>query len=304
MTAAWSQVRFLARRARQRVVAEVCSRAFRDATSESMRTAMLVGTARSGTTWVAELIDSQIPCRVMFEPFNPDRVEECRSFEYFQYVRPDDDHPALLAYCERLVRGQVRGRWIDSHATHVFPRFRLIKDIRPTLMLRWFHQRFREVPLLYLLRHPCAVVLSRMRLGWATDDDVHRFLRQPQLVSDYLSPYMDVIYRAQTDEEKHAIVWCISNLVPLRQFADGAWTLLRYEQLREQPEREVPRIFSALGIEFRPAVLGALNRPSRTTRASGRRDHGGAWTGELTTRQADRIFATVEAFGLDCLYSR
>jgi hypothetical protein len=266
---------------------------------------MLVGTARSGTTWLAELIDSQIPCRVMFEPFNPDRVVECRSFEYFQYMRPDSEHPALLSYCRRVVGGEVRGRWIDGHATRVFPRLRLIKDVRATLMLRWFHQRFRDVPVLYLLRHPCAVVLSRMRLGWATDVDVQRLLKQPDLVSDYLSPYMEFIHRASTDEEKHAIVWCVSNLVSLQQFADGGWTLLRYEDLQEEPEQEVPRMFQALGHAVSPDVYGALKRPSRTTRgprgvASTDRP---AWSRELTTPQIDRILAAVAAFGLDRLYA-
>jgi hypothetical protein len=241
---------------------------------------------------------------VMFEPFNPEHVAECRPFHYFQYMRPDAEDPALLSFCTRLVNGDLRGRWIDGHATRVFSRFRLIKDIRPTLMLRWFHERFPQVPVIYLLRHPCAVALSRMRLNWATDADVTRLLEQPRLVSDYLEPYLDIINSVRTDEEKHAVVWCVSNLVPLRQFAGGGWTLLYYERLRQHPERELPRLFEALDLEFDGRALRALPRPSRTTRGSAPSTRGdiGGWKHHLTPGQIDRILAVVAAFGLGHVY--
>jgi hypothetical protein len=247
-----------------------------------------------------------MPCRLMFEPFNPDRVAEFRPFQYFQYMRADQEHASLLSFCKAVVGGQIRGRWVDGYVTHIFPRLRLIKDIRPTLMLRWFHDRFPDVPLLYVLRHPCAVVLSRMRLKWATDDDVRRFLCQPQLVADHLQPYLEVIERARTDEEKHALVWCLSNVVPLRQFAQGGWTLVYYERLRQQPEREIPTLFGGLDIDFDSGVFSKLRRPSRTTRHAPRRTQGagdgGSWKRDLTTAQVDRVLAVVEAFGLGHIY--
>jgi hypothetical protein len=221
-------------------------------------------------------------------------------------MRPDAENPELSAFCSRLVAGSLRGGWIDGHLAHVAPRLRLIKDIRSTLMLRWFHGRFPAVPLLYLLRHPCAVVLSRMRLEWATDDDVRRFLCQAPLVRDYLRPYLDVIARADADEEKHAVIWCISNLVPLRQFATGGLTLLHYETLRQDPRTEVARIFSALGLPFDDSVFAAVKRPSRTTRhpRAGTSADGeiGGWKRALTAAQIDRVLAVVEAFGLGHTY--
>ena len=297
---AWS------RRVHQRMVAEVCRRCYHDPGPDAMPTAMVVGSGRSGTTWVAEVIDSQIPCRLMFEPCNPDHVEEFRRFHYFQYMRPDEEHPELLAFCDSMMRGDLHGRWVDGHVAHLSPRLRLIKDIRSTLMLGWLKKRFPSVPMLYVLRHPCAVVLSRMRLEWATDADVQRFLCQPVLVADHVQPYLDVIERARTDEEKHAIVWCLSNLVPLRHFVEGGWTLLYYETLRRSPDIEVPRIFEALGGEFNDGVFSAMRRPSRTTRHSGTRVASGSpdadWTRDLTSQQIDRILTIVRGFGLDYLY--
>jgi hypothetical protein len=294
----------LARRARQRLQSELYRRRFRDPGPGSVPTAMIVGAARSGTTWVAEIIDSQIPCRLMFEPFNPERVPEFGPFQHFQYMRPDAEHAELLAFCSQLVSGALRGRWVDRHLTHLDPRLRLIKDIRPLLMLRWFNGRFPQVPLVFLLRHPCAVVLSRMRLRWATDEDIWRLLRQPELVTDHLAPFSDVIDRARTDEEKHAVIWCVSNLVPLRQFAAGGLPILHYERLRHEPETEVPRLFQTLGLGFDEHVFGALGRPSRTSQRAvpdAAMDANG-WMQALTSTQVRRVLDIVSAFGLYHLY--
>jgi hypothetical protein len=296
----------LVRRIRQRMLAEVLRRVYRDRRGSGLPTALLIGAGRSGTTWIAEIIDSQIPCRVLFEPFHPGKVEAYRRFHYFQYMAPGEENEDLRAFCDRLFTGQLRGAWMDGHLAHLRPRMRLVKDIRPTLMLRWIHLRFPDVPILYTIRHPCAVVQSRLRLNWATDADIAEFLRQPDLVDDHLRPYLPVIESAVTDEEKHAVVWCISNLVPLRQFAEGGWTLLFYETMRQYPEVEVPRMFRALGVEYRKDVFTALRRPSRTTRdagvAKGARSHVAAWQHALTTAQIDRIRRIVAGFELDYLY--
>jgi hypothetical protein len=307
MSTLQARVDALARRARQWLVSELLRRVHRDRYADTIPTAILAGSGRSGTTWVAELIDSQVPCRLLFEPFHPGKVGAYRRFHYFQYMPPEGVDDELLAFCRRLFAGEVRGPWVDGHLAHLRPRLRLVKDIRPTLMLRWIQRNFPEVPILYILRHPCAVVLSRMRLNWATDEDVAQFLCQPDLVGDHLEPFLHVIEGARTEEEKHAVIWCVSNLVPLRQFEDCAWTLVFYEHVRSQPEVEVPRIFRALGVEPRDDALQAARRPSRTTRNYGepaRSERTGAadWQRSLSPGQIERICRIVAAFGLEHLY--
>src|SRR5690606_27560775 len=135
--------------------------------------------------------------------------------------RPYEKNPQLSAYCQQLFAGVVRHPWIDRELTNLRPSYRVIKEIRANLFLKWLHVNFPQVPLLLIVRHPCAVVLSRLQLRWATDGDIHACLGQEQLVTDFLRPYLALIEGAQTDEEKHAIIWCIHYLVPLQQFAAG-----------------------------------------------------------------------------------
>jgi hypothetical protein len=149
------------------------------------------------------------------------------------------------------------------------------------------------------------VVESRLRLRWATDSDIASFLAQPKLVQDHLADKLDLIASVDTDVGKHAVVWCISNLVPLRQFAAGGLTLLFYEDLCRQPEIELNRVFGALGrLEQQPGRR--LTQPSSTTTvasavlAAGTPPLQAART--LDARDTAIVMDIVEAFGLAGLY--
>jgi hypothetical protein len=242
----------------------------------------------------------------MFEPFQPRLVEQFNNFNYFQYMRPDTEDDELASYCKTVFTGTIRHRWIDRQVNVILPDWRLVKDIRANLFLRWLSLRFPEVPIAFVIRHPCAVVQSRLGLGWDTDRDIAPFLEQPDLVADHLADQMDLILRVETPEEKHAVVWCISNLVPLRQFAHGTLNLFHFEDLVNHPYTEVPRLFQSVGRNPREATSAHLDRPSATTtgRSAGMTGANpvAAWKKKLSSRQIDRILAVVSAFGMDELY--
>jgi len=82
------QIRFWTRKLNRRAVQEIGSRFHVNPDPDPRKSILLAGTARSGTTWLGDLIASQIHCRILFEPFNPDFVPEYRGLHYFQYMRP------------------------------------------------------------------------------------------------------------------------------------------------------------------------------------------------------------------------
>jgi hypothetical protein len=270
------------------------------------RSILVVGTARSGTTWLSDLIASQIPSRILFEPFNPDFVSDYSRFPYFKLIRPGTENPEFYAFAQKVFTGEIRNRWIDSQNERIISKFRLVKEIRVNLALKWLHDNFPEVPILFIMRHPCAVVLSRMELGWATDRDIEPFLSQPQLVEDYLGPYLDLIRSAGNSEEKHAVIWSVSNLVPLKQFRSDELKVVYYENLCTQPEGELPGIFETIGYEFWSPLVDMLNQPSQTTRAGSAlvagADKIGNWKQKLSRSQIDNILRIVHGFGLSHLY--
>jgi hypothetical protein len=291
---------------RQRLIHTLCSRLYRDTDRDICRSIMVAGTARSGTTWLANIIASQIPCRLMFEPFQSRMVEAFSQFYYFHYMRPSEQNNELWSYCRKIFTGDIRHDWVDRKVESIFPKYRLIKEIRANLFLQWIHRMFPEVPLLFIIRHPCAVILSRMQLAWATDTDIETFLSQSKLIDDFLANKIDIIRGAKTVEEKHAIIWSITNLVPLKQFGPNGLNVIFYENLSLQPEVEIPKIFQIIPHDYQDSVFEVIEKPSTTTVQSSAIITGDnkitRWKKELSPQQIDNILSIVADFELDHIY--
>jgi hypothetical protein len=306
MGSSWRYAKYRSGKFRRRLVGAVYGTLYRDRDKDIRKSILVAGTGRSGTTWLADIIASQISFRTMFEPFNPGRVPAFQGFHYFQYMRPGVSNDELLNYCRRVFSGEIRDRWIDRQVQHIFPKGRVIKDIRANLFLKWIQNIFPEMPLIYIIRHPCAVVLSRLELGWATDTDILPFLIQRDLIDDFLHDKVEIIRGARTDEEKHAIIWCVSNLVPITQFGFNDLNVVFYEKLCLKPEEEIPRIFRVLKQRFEPSVFEKVKSPSNTSvRQSGivsGEDKVKRWEKALSIKQIRNVLSVVEAFGLNYLY--
>ena len=283
------------------------SRFYVDSEQDPRRSIIISGTGRSGTTWLASLLSSRIACRIMFEPFHSGKIPQFSRYHLFQYMRPYQRDDELYRYACDVLSGNIRHPWIDWQNEHLFPKYRLVKEIRANLFLKWLHNKFTETPLLFILRHPCAVVLSRMEMKWATSSDIQPFLNQEELILDHIEEKLDIIHKASTIEEKHAIIWCISNYVPLRQFEQNELNVVFYEDLCTQPEVELPRLFEVVGLEFKRSFLNLVNRPSATAGVTSAVMTGEhkilRWKRELTSTQIDNILQIVQEFGLDQFYT-
>ena len=303
----WRIVQWRSYKLKKRLIRAVCRRLYRDTNREISNSIVVAGTGRSGTTWLANIIASQIPCRIMFEPFHSRLVKDFQSFHYFHYMRPTEENSQLHFYCHKIFSGNIRHKWIDRQVDRLTSEYRLIKAIRANLFLKWLHNVFPEVRYLFIIRHPCAVVLSRMQLKWSTDGDIEPFLAQSKLVDDFLSHKLDFIKRAKTVEEKHAIIWCISNLIPIKQFGLDRLNVIFYEDLVCQPEKEMAKIAQAINIDYNKSkVTEQVAKPSTTTIRSSAILTGddiiGRWKTELSPQQINNILSVVKSFALDYLY--
>lgn len=264
----------------------------------------LAGVGRSGTTWVAEVINAGNDYRLMFEPFYPDKVPVCREFRYRQYLRQDDSNPKYLSAARAILSGQVRNRWVDKYNARLVASKRLIKDIRANLLLRWLNTQFPEVPVVLLIRHPLAVAVSKLKSGWGTH--LNEFLEQPDLMADHLAPFEGILRSAETDFDKHIILWCVENYVPLKQFAPGEVYVAFYERLCLDPDVEFARLFKFLSLELTDKHRAAFIRPSAMSRAASPIKTGQSlidtWRRDLSDEQVERASNVLAAFGLSRIY--
>ncbi|MDQ3794624.1 MAG: sulfotransferase [Actinomycetota bacterium] len=259
----------------------------------------LAGSGRSGTTWVSEIINHRNGYRLVFEPFHPGKVGICAHFRRKQYLRPNDRREEYLEPARQVLTGGLRNSWTDRFNRKLVARRRLIKDIRANLLLGWMHADFPEMPIVLLLRHPCAVAASRLALGWR--DNLLGTIEQEELVEDFLGPVEAEIRAARDDFERHVFLWCIENYVPLRQFGPGEIHLAFYENFLARPKDEIRRLFAFLSESFDGRVYRALRRPSPLSRKD-ESPSVDAWRRCVTDSQLERAVEILALFGLDTVY--
>jgi len=235
-------------------------------------TTLVCGMGRSGTTWVAQLIDHDRSHRLMFEPFFPARVPEARPFAYIQYMNPRDDDPQRRAAANRILSGRLRNPAVDRSPRGWLFRRRLIKEIRCSLMLGWLARLRPALPIVLVVRHPLAVTASWLRLGWGTESqgartDYEVMTSQTRLLQDFpalrdLASHID----PAAPLDRIVFQWCAFHLVPLRQLPDGRPHIVHYENLLLHREAEFERLASFLGIAIRRGALAAaFDQPSATS---------------------------------------
>jgi hypothetical protein len=278
-----------------------------DVNPDHRSTVFVVGSGRSGTTWIAETLNFDNAYRFIAEPFERGLVPIASAFSPLQYLRPDDGRSEFLIPARTIFEGRVRNAWTDNMNRRIVARSRIVKDVRTTLAAAWIARHFAGMPIVFVLRHPCAVAYSRMTHGWRfRPRDV--YFKQPQLMADHLEPFRLLIATPKSEFEEHIVDWCVENVVPMRQLRPDDALVVFYERARREPETVFRAIFRRVGRTFdgqamrvagRPSVSTYLDADRRTHRPSIAVDN---WRAEFPPVEIDRALAIVRSFGLDSLY--
>ena len=214
---------------------------------------LVVGSGRSGTTWIADVIAKATNARIVFEPFLASRKGNfvlaqsllsrervARNYPLYIPARAEFDkerHEAI----ERILRGRIRTFWSEMEARPgIFPH-RVVKDIRANLFLGFIAENWPGVRIILVLRNPYSVIssqLERIAHRWDFEWDRADVLSQGDLMKDWLLPFSTTIERAHTPVERLANRWCIETYVGLRHLKGRptAW-VVSYEGLSADPSR-------------------------------------------------------------------
>ena len=285
-------------------------RVYFDSDGDYRHTVLLVGSGRSGTSWVPEVLNHDHRYRYLYEPFHSKHVPVARHWLPRQYLRPEDDDPRYLDVARRIFSGRIRNAYADAYNRCVVAHRRLVKDTRLQLALGWVRRHFDGMPMIYLMRPPCAVVNSRIQLG--RDSDLRRqLLAQPQLMADHLEPFRNAMEEAADDFERHVFIWCAENYVPMRQLRAGDAHVVFYEHVCTDPEGQLRALWSYLGTPFDERALALVGKPS----VQARKYHAGgtsaivtgaslvdAWRKHVSPERLRRAIDILHMFGLDAIY--
>jgi len=291
---------------------------FLERNHDPSRTALVLGSGRSGTTWLAESIARRYRSRLLFEPFHPLLGAIGDGAQLF--LDPDASAPTFERSTQRVLSGRARGAYIDEIRIARLPRGRVVKDVHAANLLSWLRANYPAVPVVYVLRHPIAASLSRLRsdtfygIGDYLATPAGREDAEGSPVAVWLPLYDG--YRDHTEPLVRLVAeWCVENVYPLSRGEDAGVALTFYETAVLNPASELARIdelcAGALGPTRSSPAIGEVRAPSATdwrgTAAEAHRSGEwermlGRWTDEVPQPVVERCLEVLSEFGLDRLY--
>lgn len=262
------------------------------------RPRVVAGFGRSGTTWVQDAVAQANCLRAVFEPLHPLLLRDA-GLEQAGYHRAEDNDPALEAYLERYFLGHFHSLWADyrvigrmllpfrsditslrglkrlysANATAIrnILRFRaqrsyeerLTKFVRANVMLAWVKRTF-DARIVYIVRHPAAVVLSQMRAprAWHPRKALSACIADSRWMNSLNAGTVDLLRHDLDDVEAHALQWCIEVGTAITQCRESEIPVVFYEELIEYGDPEWTRILNALELHEAPSEE-LVDRPSQ-----------------------------------------
>lgn len=222
----------------------------------------LFSTPRSGSTWLMELIWSQPGFKACNEPLdlrNP-MVQRYSGIKSWLELYNHTANPALQRYFQALCDGRLHA--IDPIPFRGFYRpftrqivFKIINGGEDRI--HWFRDTFNG-RIIYLIRHPIAVSLSREywpRLQAQLKSEYGRNFSQHQI------NFAEHILESGTRLEQGVLAWCLENAVPLWMATDE-WLILAYEDLVIDPAPWVTQMAERLDLPDPERMLERLAIPS------------------------------------------
>lgn len=269
-------------------------------------TILVLGWARSGTTWLAEVLSTIPRSAILFEPLHTARVPEAAAagFPVEDILLPGEGSAAQRLFMERVLRGRVLNWWTCSAnplSRAIRPKVWIVKEIAANYLIEWILGTFAIQRAMLIVRHPCATIASRMAQGWAPNA-VQFKVKNAEVRRKF--PHLDPLCRNLKDPfEVMAARWCLMNYLPL-SLHPRPFHLIAYESLATRGVRDLESAFVDWGLAMPPAIEQSLGRASATTKSDAsdglvHRRPIDQWKRTLTADQVDRILGVVRDFGMD-----
>jgi hypothetical protein len=259
---------------------------------------VILGSGRSGTTWVLDCLALSNDLRPIFEPLHPKESKIGEEYAY-QVMAASDTAKDLEIYFDGLAAGRIHSRWIDLRVPkgllrpnptklvsrefagrwihgwqkHLRDRKKLserakkeaalIKCIRANLMAGWLCQslKFRTA---FIVRHPCAAIESQVRAGavWDPSRVLEKYSQDTKLRELTGGRYEELLRSKLSNIQALTLRWIIENQWPIEQAADDGYFVISYEELVNDPESAWKALCKSLDLTRTPDPE-SLRKPSQ-----------------------------------------
>ncbi len=228
---------------------------------------IIMGSARSGTSWLSESISHQRGYRLLFEPDHPNHVKEGKLIAD-RWLKGSEHCPDLERFFAKLLRNRIDNDWIAQHSfrkfkIHLWPfltKFYIIKLIRSNLAIEYLLKNI-QVPVIKIVRNPESVLLSQLRVKFPWLFELNHFAANEELFKYVLANAQIDLSEKYDEFESLVIRWAIENA--LFPAIDGV-PLYRYEDLSSNYSL-VGEVMKNAGMVIPSDLNYRLSRPSSKT---------------------------------------
>lgn len=266
---------------------------------------LILGDGRSGTTWVADVLNFDGRYLDFFESFHGQRVLKLEDRRIY---------PTSVDFFERSKRFEsyVMGSKIfaDQQKSKGFARSGcLVKDVTAHMVFPLICNSFDYK--VYIIRNPLSVALSKEGFGvWHSDEDLKMLVNSSSEVRELSDRCMSRCLVGSCFHE-YVLVWCLLHRIVLSEVLKSGTLVVFYENLLLDPERSFEQLFSHMNMErdyirSKSKILSAINKRSKTTTSQNRIESGlngeRTWERYKSSSEISDAHEIIRIFKLDHLY--
>lgn len=234
---------------------------------------------RSGSTWLMEIINTQPNIRTIQEPLSLEKkvsilkylkVEQLR--ERYQFNYNNNEANLIIEYFNSMSinKSQDFMYWADLFKkSHSFNTNRtLFKTHKITNLLTYFDKNLK-IDIIYLIRHPIANIVSRIRNNWQPYISI--FLNNKNFIDKINIEELNLIkqiLREGSKFEKFIVSWFLENYDILNKIKksqmnfDNNFMLLSYEQLYSEPNVVIGKLAEEFNLKRPDLMRKQIFQPS------------------------------------------
>ena len=230
---------------------------------------IILGSARSGTSWLCETLSRQSRYRLLFEPEHPNHVKQGKFIADHTRFSLDEDFAKF--FFNKVFSNRIDNDWIAQHSYRKYkmhlwpfiPKFFVIKMIRTNLLTSFFLNNYSH-PILFVVRNPYQVIHSQNRVKFPWLYDLGVFAKNEKLCSD-LYEHTGIVLKCEvfSDFEKLVIRWGIENCLYALPSHPNLF-FHKYEDLKKD-HTIIPSLMLKVKMEVPDNLSEIIQKPSSKT---------------------------------------
>jgi len=284
---------------------------------------LVIGSPRSGSTWVGKVISTNKKVDSIVEPFNLNRIKRFKRVQlnhWFLKINSnssDSDKTKvqqLVGYYINFKLSSFVFHCFETYENHSFLQSfkrRLKKSLRPVKMFKdpialfsipWLAKEFDMLPIV-IIRHPAAFALSIKEKNWWFDFD--NLLNQPNFFEGELAHLEEEVIAYKNSENKEdiitnaALLWkVIYTQVTHYQKIYPQWLYVKHEALSLNPLVEFQNIFDYIGLELNSKTIDYIKKSTQSKEelkhARNSKANAYKWKDKLTAEEIEKVLSITQ----------